>query len=206
MDTMKNFYIDDDLQEAFEAYFGEVADVYWRVFRDRWFYACKYAEIADKYSYSVSSIKRIIKLVEDFFNNPAEKIMELECDFDDLTGMVNFPTAFEETQYTLSLGALKLLIETIYLYQHDFPQKIPRSHMLRYASQYKNLSRRTKAFDELRKLQVTLPDGKCIRIYDEIKDEKGAMHFRFTEDALEYVDLRRRFEAILDAIVQKKER
>ena len=158
-------------------------------------------EIAEEYSYSVSSVKRIVRRAQVFFENPSDKTMEIEYDLNDLTGEIYFPNAFWKAHFKLSLDADKLFMETIYLHQHGFPNRIPRSRILQFGSQYKNVSRRRKVFDELRELQVDLPDDKCITVYDEIKDNKGAMSFQFTDDALKYIDLRRWLQEQINELV-----
>lgn len=73
--------------------------------------------------------------------------------------------------------------ETIYLYQHDLGNVMHRDRLLTYAAQYRDSARRSKLLNALRNLEVKTPDGEVIKIYESVTDDRGTIHFQFTDSA-----------------------
>lgn len=177
----------EEYRDLFKEYFNENAELYWEIYKFHYSLNYSYEELEEKYPYSVSTIKRILKRVESFLERPEEKIGEMDYSIDKLTGEVMIPKKFIDGFYSLSLNARKILYESIYLYQNGMKLKIPRSHILSFSSQYAIINRRTVLFDELRNCQIILRDGKVIKIYETLKDDKGSMRFEFTKESLELI-------------------
>lgn len=175
-------------KDLFDDYFKENAEEYWQMYKEYFTGNYTYQTLSEKYFYSEETIKRIIRKVKDFFENPLGKVSQLDYIISDLKGSVMLHKEFIEGQGYLSLNANKLLLESIYLYQNGMSLRNPRSRIIDLGRQYVNVSRRAELFDELRNLEIRLPKGNCIKVYEMIEDEKGVMKFVFTEDALCYID------------------
>lgn len=177
----------EEYRDLFKEYFNENAELYWEIYKFHYSLNYSYEELEEKYPYSVSTIKRILKRVESFLERPEEKIRGMDYSIDKLTGEVMIPKQFIDGFCSLSLNARKILYESIYLYQNGMKLKIPRSHILSFSSQYAIINRRTVLFDELRNCQIILRDGKAIKIYETLEDDKGSMRFEFTKESLELI-------------------
>lgn len=174
--------------DLFYKHFGEEAENYWKIFVNHYFDNVSYEKLAKEYNYSVSTIGNIIKRVANFFEDPSKIMREEEYSFERLNGNIYISKEFASVNKHLSLAANKLLYEAIYLYQHGMNQKIPRSHVLHCAPQFKNVDRRAALIEELRNCSIFISYEKSVNLFEKNEDEKGAVRFEFTEECLKYID------------------
>lgn len=192
--------------ELFNSYFKENAKIYWDIYKEHYLGNISCYNVGRIYSYSESSVRNILRRVEMFLDLPGEKVRELDYPIVELAGNIWMPKEFIHAFYSLSLNANKIFREAIFLYQNGMGEMIPRSHILFYSTQYKNVNRRTVLCDELRELKITLRNGTIIKVFDYIEDIKGTLRFKFTEESLSYIDpLLYLYQRVLDELLNNSE-
>lgn len=183
----------EENRDLFEQFFGENATTYWEIYKYHYVDKISYDRIGKCYHYSATTVRNIIHRIEEFLDNPEAAIAELDYPIEALDGDIWMPKEFINGFYSLSICANKIFCEAIYLYQHGMIQKIHKSHILFCAAQYRDSKRRATLCDELRDFQIVLRDGRCIKIFESIEDDRGALRFEFSQEALNYIDPRYAF-------------
>ena len=171
----------------FKKHFGENADIYWKMYLNYHVDHISYDKLGILHNISKTTVRNILKRIESFLQDPWKIMREVDYSIKLLDGNIYMPNEFILGYRGLSFDADQVFHEAIYLYQHGMYQKIPRSHVLWYSTQYKNVDRRTALIEELRNCSIFLRSGESVKIFDKIEDEKGAIRFEFTKECLEYI-------------------
>ena len=191
MTTQDYIFAHETNKDLFDKFFGQDAERYWKIWELHNIDGVSYDKLAYQFDYSKSSIKNINDRVIALLNNPTLKDEENEFLSKLLSGSVMYPNEFIGSKTSLSTNAHKLWFETIFLYQNGMKLKIPRNHILYLSTQYKNVERRNKLFDELRQLKIKI-DDKEFFAFTKVTSNNGTMEFEFTEECLDYIDPVRR--------------
>ena len=175
-------------KEDFKKYFDKKAEMYWKIYTLHYVEDVSYGKLAVFYDSAPNTIKNIVSRVEEFLDNPEGKMKEMGYSYNDLEGYIYIPNEFVFGCYSLSTNANNIFTEAIFLYQNNMGNIIPRERILSYSTQYKNRRRRQGIFEELNGLQIKIKSGTYIKIFENIEDVEGAMHFEFTEECQKYID------------------
>ena len=130
MKTKSYFKKYEDNKGRFDIFFGDNANVYWKIWELHNVNKISYDKLAFQYGYVKSSIKNICDRVERFLDNPRMR-EENTISLEELAGSIMYPNKFIHGYgaNTLSLNAHKIFLETIYLYQYGLMLEIPRDHI-----------------------------------------------------------------------------
>lgn len=192
---LENYEMYHDL---FRLYFKDKAEPYWKIYKLHYIDEVSYAKLALLYHCSASTVRNIIKRVEEFLDNPAKTFaLKDDCDYT-LHRRYILPDEFAQGIHcgnadAHGLAVEKVFAEAICLYQNNAGKQIPRKHVMSFGAQYKNVARRAELINELRKFRILTTDGNDVKIFEYVEDQKGAIRFAFTDEALEYVDCYRYF-------------
>lgn len=173
----------------FDNTFKEKSKIAWYIFKMHFDLNKKITEIAEELFYSCSSIKRLIKKVENFFVKIDEIIFQQKYDYNTCYFINVMNDIIKNNNEFISNSIVKLCISHVeqviirYISLGDFPKqiegemKVSRDTILKIKKSYSRKNCLNDLIEYLSKRKII---DLNVPLYESIRANKGAIYFKFS--------------------------